>query len=80
MHYMICSIEEMARYADCYCTDQISRIKVLCMAREFKLKVEGCNIWCVDVSYENKCLRETKTGLDALSMAMSVDSSKDVSA
>ena len=78
MHYMIESIEGMASYVDYCSADQISKIELLSMAREFKLDVQDCTIWWHDVNHGNKGLREVKTDLDALSMAMSVDSSKEV--
>ena len=60
-------------YVD-YCSAyQISKIELLSMAREFKLDVQDCTIWWHDVNHGNKGLREVKTDLDALSMAMSVD-------
>ena len=48
------------------------------MAREFKSEIESCTIWWLDVSSENKCLKRIHTNIDALFIAMSVDSSKKV--
>lgn len=48
------------------------------MAREFNLEVEGCSLWWLDVTSGHKGLKEIQTNLDALSMALSVGSSKEI--
>ena len=65
---MIGGIEEIAGYVGYCCADQISRLKLVSMAKEFKLDVEGCAMWWVDVKGENKGLKEIHTNMDALSM------------
>ena len=46
------------------------------MAKEFKLKVEGYSIWWLDVTSGEKGYKEVKTDVDALSLALSIGSSK----
>lgn len=76
--YIIGDIEGHAGYVDYCYEDQISKIELLSMAKEFKLDVEGCTIWWLDVVSGNKGFKEIQIDLDTLSMAMSVDSSKEV--
>lgn len=58
MYYTSGGIEEFVKYVDYCCADQISKLQLITMAREFKLEVEGCSIWQLDVSGENNGLRE----------------------
>lgn len=78
MHYIVGGIEGLAGYVDYCCADQISRLELIYMAREFNLEVEGCSLWWLDVTSGHKGLKEIQTNLDALSMALSVGSSKEI--
>ena len=48
------------------------------MAKEFKFKVEGSSIWWLDVTSGEKGYKEVKTDVDALSMALSIGSNKEI--
>ncbi|KAJ0980231.1 hypothetical protein J5N97_008486 [Dioscorea zingiberensis] len=48
------------------------------MAKEFKLEAKGSSIWWLDVSSATKGMKEIKYDLDAMNMALSVDSSKEI--
>lgn len=71
-------IERMAGYVDFVCSDQISKIEILTMAKQFNIDVERCSIWWLDGNVENRNFREIVTDVDTLAMAKSVDSSKEV--
>ena len=48
------------------------------MVKEFKLNVEGCSILWLDVKGENKGLKEIHFDIDALSMTILVDFSREI--
>ena len=48
------------------------------MTKEFKLNVEGSSIWWLDVTSGEKGYKELKIGVDGLSMALSIGSSKEI--
>lgn len=60
MHYSIGCMENLVGYVDYCCADQMLRLELLSMAREFKIEVDGCNLCWFDVSNASKGLRETK--------------------
>lgn len=78
VHYINGDVEGLAGLVDFCCADQMSRIELINMAREFNLDVESCSIWWSDRYSESKGLREIKTDMDALTMAENVDSSREV--
>ncbi|KAJ0977837.1 hypothetical protein J5N97_013311 [Dioscorea zingiberensis] len=78
MHYIVGAIEGMAGYVDYCCADQMSKIELISMAKELKLQVDDCSVWWLDLFSEKKGVKEIKTDVDALSMAFSVDSSREV--
>ena len=75
---MVTGIEGMAWYVDYVCADEISKLELLSKAKNFKLEEEVCTIWWLDVHSENKGYKEVVTNLDALTVTMSVDSSKEL--
>lgn len=75
---MIGNIEGHAGYVDYCYEDQISRLELLSMAKEFKLDVEQCTIWWLDVVNGNKGLKEIQTDQDTLLMVRSIGSSREV--
>ena len=78
LHYKVGDIEGLARYIDYCCADQVSQLELISMAKEFKLNVEGSSIWWLDVTSGEKGYKEVKTDIDALSMALSVRSNKEI--
>lgn len=42
---MIGGVEGFAGYVDFCCADQMSKIKLIDMAMEFNLDIDGCSIW-----------------------------------
>ena len=68
----------MTGYIDYYCADQISKLELISMAKEFKLKVEGCSIWWLDITSGEKGYKEVKSDVDTLSMTLSVGSSREI--
>jgi len=78
MHYAIGMVERFAGFVDFCSLDQISRIELLAMAREFSLDVTNCKMWWLDVSREPSELREIRDDMDALNMANSVSSPREV--
>lgn len=78
MHYTIDGIEGLAGYVDFCSADQMSRIELLSMAKEFNLNVDLCSIWWLDSFTEFKAMREIKNDMDALLMAQSVNSTREV--
>lgn len=75
LHYSTSCTEGLAGYVDFCCADQMPRLELLSMAREFNLDVNGCSLW-----WKDRCggLREIKDEQDALTMANSVGSSKEM--
>lgn len=78
MHYKVDEVEGMAGYIDYCCSDQISMIELMGMARELNLEVESCYLWWLDTTSADEGYKEIKTDLDALKMAMSIGSSKEI--
>lgn len=68
----------MVGYVDYCCADQMSKLELIYLATEFRLDVEGCSVWWLDVADEEKGLKEIKTDLDALLMALSIRFCKEV--
>lgn len=78
MHYKVGEIEGLAGYVDYCCADQMSRIELISMAKEFQLNVEGCRIWWLKVIRSDQGLQEIITDLDALKMALSVEEPREI--
>lgn len=56
----------------------MSKLELLSMAKGFKLHVEGCSVWWMDVTSGVKDLNQVRNDLDALTMAFSVGTSKEI--
>lgn len=56
----------------------MSKLELLSMAKGFKLHVEGCSVWWMDVTSGEKDLNQVRNDLDALTMAFSVGTSKEI--
>ncbi|XP_039127971.1 uncharacterized protein LOC120264236 [Dioscorea cayenensis subsp. rotundata] len=78
IHYTIGTVETLAGFIDFCCPDLISRIELLSMCREFNLDVSECKMWWLDMTSDPSCLRKIRDDIDALTMASTVDSSKEV--
>lgn len=77
LHYRLDEIEGFAGYIDYCCADQISRLELVSMAKEFGLDVEGFSIGWLDGRTGVGVYKEIKTDLEALDMATSVGSTKE---
>ena len=74
MHYIDGGVKRFVGYVDFYCADHISKLELLTMVRELKLNVEGCSIWWLDSIGENKGLKEIQSDINALAIALSINS------
>lgn len=47
---MVGEVEGMARYIDNCCANHKSKMELVSIAKEFRLDVEGCSFWWLDVN------------------------------
>ena len=78
LHYMVGDIKGVAWYIDYCYADQMSKVELISMAKEFKLDIKGSSIWWLNVTSGEKGYKEVKIDLDALSMAPYVRSTKEI--
>ena len=60
MHNIVNGMERMAGYVNFVCVDQILKLELLSMAKEFKLEMEGCIIWWLNGNKENRSYKENR--------------------
>ncbi|XP_039140377.1 rRNA biogenesis protein RRP5-like [Dioscorea cayenensis subsp. rotundata] len=78
MHYVVGAVKSFVGHVDYCSADQMSRLELISMAKEFGLDIDRCTIWWLVVFGEVQDLKEIKTDSDALSMALSVGATKEV--
>lgn len=65
-------------YFDYYCPDKMSRIELLNMAKELNMDASSCTFSWFDSTSENVGFKEIASDADALTMATTVDSIREV--
>lgn len=60
---MLSDIKRIERYVDYCCANQMSRIRLISMAKEFRVQVDDCHVWWLDLRSERKGVKEIKTNL-----------------
>lgn len=76
LHYNCGGMERMVGHVDYCCADQILRIELFAMAREFNLNVNECSVWWVNSGVDE--LREIHNDMDVLNMAINVDYRREI--
>lgn len=78
MYYGLDDVEKWSGYRFLgffyFCVaDYISILEILSMAKDLKLRAEGCTLWFKDIKNERMGMPEIKNDLDVVAMALAMD-------